>query len=1091
MKGFRFSVITILSLLICAVSAAQEKEEPSVVTIEKALKTSYIKDKEKDTEIIRFSGDVVISVEKDGKKVVIRAEIVNVDRKRTVLYAAGNVRMEQSSGGKISKSVGAESVLLNTDTLEAVFIDGRVVHKEQASVKLPDGANLIVASELFSRGESETVTFKNGELTFCDDENPHWKIKASRIWLLPGNEFAFANALLYVGSVPLMYFPFFYYPKDELFFNPVFGYRPREGYFVQTTTYFIGRKTLQSDDNSAKGFNFMQPTSLYEQELEGLVLHNLNKEASAPPYFLKFIGDYYSTLGGMAGIAGDFKPSSSAVKSLAFDVRLGFSNTIYPVEGYTQYISYSNDKKRHSDYGWLFGIKLPFRYAASFKTTVQAKGFSLTASLPLYSDPYFNKDFADRKESMDWIDFFLKGAFSGAGKTGDVGASSSSSNASAISSYTWDLSGSYTPTVSALNPWLESLSVSSFSSSVVFSQQKTPKKEFDNNTNTDWYKNSPNKEFFYPVQIKPFALSLSVSGTPIKWPVQKRISDTKKKDRQDKDNGFTGSKTAIPELLQSDIPAENEQKETDNTDTEPNESSGGANELFAVSSFPDISVPPPQGEKKDIFSYSLGYTFTPSFSSLLTYSPIKPGGGNEVSFDFILNDPKLSEVSVKIPLDINSKLSWYSDILSVSNGIAFLSQYQSHPVISSSYSQTERERIMLNDYSSRKLGITNTNSLSVKPFMLFPVLKNSSISWNTGVKLMDSVFAGTSAKPEWKYPAPEWDKKTITSHNLNFAFSAEEGAFAQKIGLQANLPPLTDSYKGRAEFIFPFVSTSLETGYAKREGGTNRDWYFLPLVQTSSWSFFHTAKDGKSNKNKLTLVQRFDYDINDKHAERLTVGIDWRNMRLAYEMLYGYTYVLDVSRGWVTSQKKDFIPYSLSFNANISNVQFKSKSGKVDFKPALATVLSWNIVKPTDSYFSFTPSFTFKINNFLSLSFNAESRNKELLRYMQSAIGFKPEIPGERNIFIDLFNSFAFWDEKKRNSSGFKIKHFAVKLEHDLHDWILNSEFKVEPRIIDSGSGKKYDYKPYFTLSVQWKPLQGIKTVIRDEYGDFVLNPAK
>ena len=1079
MKGIRYAVITICVFFICIAGFSQEKESHAVVTIEKALKTSYIKDKEKDTEIIKFSGDVIISVEKDGKKVVIRAETVNVDRKRNVLYAAGNVRMEKISGGKISESVNSDAVLLNTDSLEGTFIEGRVAHKEQKSVKLPDGANLIVSSELFSRDESETVTFKNGELTFCDDEDPHWKIKASRIWLLPGNEFAFANALLYVGSVPLMYFPFFYYPKDELFFNPVFGYRPREGYFVQTTTYFVGRKALQSDDTAAKGFNFMQPTSLYEQELEGLVLHNLNKEASAPPYFLKFIGDYYSTLGGMAGIAGDFKPLASAIKSLAFDVRLGFSNTIYPIEGYTQYISYSNDKKQHSDYGWFFGIKLPFRYAAFLKTTMQTKNFSLTAALPLYSDPYFDKDFADRKESMDWIDFFLKGAFSGAGKTGEVGSAVSSSNSSLISSYTWNLSGSYTPTVSALSPWLETLSISSFSSSVLFSQQKTPKKEFEDNTGTDWYKNSPNKDFFYPVQIKPLAFSLSVSGTPIKRPAQKKTSDIKKeKDGQDNADVSFGAKTAVPELLQSDDPVEDEQK-------------AQGEELFKTSSIPDIAVPPAKGEKKDIFSYSLGYAFTPSFSSLLTYSPIKPGMGNEASFDFTPNDPKLSEFSLKIPLDINSKLSWYSDIFSLSNGITLSSQYQSHPVIASSYTKAERERIVLNDYTFRKLGITNTNSLSVKPFMPVPVLKNSSISWNTGVKLLDSVFIGTLEKPEWKYPKPEWDKKTITSHNLNFAFSAEEGAFAQKIGLQANLPPLTDSYKGRAEFIFPFVSTSLETGYAKREGGINRDWYFLPLVQTSSWSFFHTSKDGQSNKNKLTLVQRFDYDINDKHAERFTAGIDWRNMRLTYEMIYGYTYVLDVNRGWVTSQKKDFIPYSLSFNANISNAEFKSKNGKVDFKPALATVLSWNIVKPTDSYFSFSPSFTFKINNFLNLSFSAESRNKELLRYMQSVIGFKPEIPGERNIFIDLFNSFAFWDEKKRNSSGFKIKHFTIKLEHDLHDWILNSEFKVEPRIIDSGSGKKYDYKPYFTLSVQWKPLQGIKTVIRDEHGDFVLNPAK
>ncbi|WP_428768484.1 hypothetical protein V1L52_07705 [Treponema sp. HNW] len=1080
MKGFRFAVIIIFAFCICSAGFSQEQESPSVVTIEKALKTSYIKDKEKDTEIIKFSGDVIISVEKDGKKVVIRAETVNVDRKRNVLYASGNVRMEKISSNKISESISSESVLLNTDTLEGIFIEGRVSHEEQKSVKLPDGARLIVSSELLSRDGSETVTFKNGELTFCDDENPHWKIKASRIWLLPGNEFAFANALLYVGSVPLMYFPFFYYPKDELFFNPSFGYRPREGYFVQTTTYFIGRKALQSDDKAAKGFNFMQPTSLYEQELEGLILHNLNKEASAPPYFLKFMADYYSTLGGMAGIAGDFKPAG-AVKSLSFDVRLGFSNTVYPIQGYNQYISYGSQKRKNTDYGWFFGVKMPFRYRVSLKTSVQKNGFSLNAALPLYSDPYFAGDFGDRKESMDWIDFFLKGAFSGAGKTNEVGTVSSSALKGAVSSYTWNISGSYTPSIPAVRPLIESVSVSSFGSSVVFSQQRAAKREF--NDDSDWYTNSPNRDFFYPVQIKPLSFGLTLSGTLVNWPVQKKpLPEKELKSVQIKNTDLMRDKTAVPENLISDSGNSNDTDKNQKDDL-----------LFKIESLPDIPVSVPAGEKKDILSYKLGYSFKPDFSSLFMYSPQKMTVSNETYSlpQFFIQNPNSSEVGLKLPLDLNSNLLWYGSLLSVSNTVSLLYQYQTHPILSSAYTLAERNRIILNDYNARKLNIANTNAFTLKPLISFPVFKDSALSWNTGMKFLHTSFSGSIDKPAWTYHTPEWNKKTFTNHNLHFVLSAKEGAFSQSLSFRANLPPLTDSYTAKAEFTFPLVNASLESAYVKRENSLKSDWYFLPLVQISSWTFFKYTKDGKDNKNKLTLAQRFDYNINDKHAERLTVGLGWRNMRFAYEMMYGYSYVLDISRGWVTSEKKSFLPYLLTFHANIPNLEFKNKSGNIGFNPSLSTVLSWNIAKPTDSYFTFTPSFTFKINKFLNLTFSAESRNKELLRYVQKAVGFEPEIPGERNIFIDLFNSFAFWDEQKRNASGFKIKRLSVKLEHDLHDWILNSEFKVEPRIIGSGTNRKYDYKPYFTLSVQWKPLQGIKTVIHDEYGDFILNPAK
>ena len=69
--------------------------------------------------------------------------------------------------------------------------------------------------------------------------------------------------------------PFFYYPKDEMIFNPVFGYKPREGYYVQTTTYLVGRKPLQNSSTKNKNkdedddialFDFMKTTELMKQE---------------------------------------------------------------------------------------------------------------------------------------------------------------------------------------------------------------------------------------------------------------------------------------------------------------------------------------------------------------------------------------------------------------------------------------------------------------------------------------------------------------------------------------------------------------------------------------------------------------------------------------------------------------------------------------------------------------------------------------------------------------------------------------------------------------------------------------------------------
>ena len=62
-----------------------------------------------------------------------------------------------------------------------------------------------------------------------------------------------------------------------------------------------------------------------------------------------------------------------------------------------------------------------------------------------------------------------------------------------------------------------------------------------------------------------------------------------------------------------------------------------------------------------------------------------------------------------------------------------------------------------------------------------------------------------------------------------------------------------------------------------------------------------------------------------------------------------------------------------------------------------------------------------------------------------------------------------------------------MTLSHDLHDWTLNSSFTLEPRLIKTSNLYRYDFSPYFTLSVSWNPMSSIKTTVEDKYGEFLL----
>lgn len=378
-------------------------DNTTIITIEGADSSSYRTNEEDNTDEILLSGDVSVSVEKGSTKLSIKADEVSYNRTTETLFAKGNISLVQSGSSEGEQTITASSLLVNTSTLEGIFDNGRAIHTQSDALNLPSGSTLIVSSRIFGRDSSSTIAFKKGELTFCDDENPHWKIKASRIWLLPGGEFAFLNAVISIGHIPVLYLPAFYYPKDELIFNPSFGYKERHGYYFQTTTYLLGRKPLEEKDVSAsadstaatgeeltKGiFNFMKPSVLKKQKREGLVLHNLEEDFDGDTSnYLKIIGDHYTNLGTLVGVDGVFAPSNEYVSAVSASVRLGFTNTVFNTGG--QYHPYSSEGKKYKDSSNFMGGHTPFRYSANFKADI-SKPLSFHLSMPVFSDPFLQK----------------------------------------------------------------------------------------------------------------------------------------------------------------------------------------------------------------------------------------------------------------------------------------------------------------------------------------------------------------------------------------------------------------------------------------------------------------------------------------------------------------------------------------------------------------------------------------------------------------------------------------------------------------------------------------------------------------------------
>jgi hypothetical protein len=86
----------------------------------------------------------------------------------------------------------------------------------------------------------------------------------------------------------------------------------------------------------------------------------------------------------------------------------------------------------------------------------------------------------------------------------------------------------------------------------------------------------------------------------------------------------------------------------------------------------------------------------------------------------------------------------------------------------------------------------------------------------------------------------------------------------------------------------------------------------------------------------------------------------------------------------------------------------------------------------------------------------------------------KIEVPGEKNVFIDLINSFRFDDEQLRRESGFKLKSLGFSATHFLGDWNATLSVSTSPYL----QGRVYKFITNVSFLIQWLPISEIKSEV-------------
>ncbi|MGP1529509.1 MAG: LPS-assembly protein LptD [Treponema sp.] len=995
------------------------------ITSETAQKTV---NETKDT-IIFFSGEVSISIEDRNSVFTIQADTVICNQSENTIEASGNVHYTQKTGGNASQEFDGELFLFNTKDMEGVFIDGTI--KQATSKK--DKKPFTLQANIAGRDASGTIGFKNGVLsTNTDkDEDPLWSIRASRIWLLPGNELAILNGYFSIGVVPLLYLPVFYHPADEMIFHPVFGVRSREGAFVQTTTYLVGRKPLETKEGAGSSFaSFMQGDTLKKQEQHGLFLKNLDEdEIASEPTYVKLVADAYSMLGGLIGVDGSFVPKESVIKNIDFSWFFGMSRTLYPANTIgALYSTYDYSGTQHYNYGSFYGVSVPFRYRGYVDINIIKNPIRFSVNMVMPSDPYFKRDFFKRSEDMNWFSYAFN-IDKLAKKTIEK-----------ETSYAWKVDGSLDYTFKKLSPWITAIKIPDASLLLDFLSKSNQSLQSEE----AYY--APQRDFFYPRLFKP-SFNLSIEGT---------LLSNAEPDKEEREAEVKGA--PVEGIVN---PFETPSEEAADADTQENSPKNEETERpsFFAPFFPLLKPLYAKDMTKDI-AYAITYNGDIKTLQETTFATSKWKQPEDIQWTEYYS----RYFQIKGSAELKGSFSYGQDLVSASSNLVWSATHQRHPWL---LDQSSIPTLGENDYKASVHALKNENKVTVNPFIHTELFKPISCSWTITEILVKNKFSGTYASPRWDTETLKWDKDFITEHVGTAVFGMVfANQYTQKLTFSAHLPPRLPSFSTDASVTFLYGSFVASTRVFEKEKDSI-NWHWDPLKTELKLEFPY----------QITMSQSYSYNIEEKKNDKLHFSLSWQSISAFYTHSREIPYELKPHSGWITKgTEKQFIPFAagLSFSNISKPLTLYTWKNRMKLQLGLASNVHLNLVRITDSYFTFSPKVIFNIHEFWDLSFSSTSRNDVIARYFQKALHLPP-VAGKSNMLVDLIESFYFWDRSKRAASGFKLRSLEIGLVHYLKDWILKFNCEIKPQQRRTGNRIRYEFAPTISFLVEWNPISDIK----------------
>lgn len=1031
---------------------------------------------EREDRLIRIDGGVVLKMKdtESGTTHTVEAGSIIFDRARNSVTAVGNVFYSMDRDGSGQEFEG-DKISFNIENFRGVFIQG--VSRRTRTIEGQPVVFYFMGDTIY-RIRRDTVRLERGIISSSKMDDPYYSIKAGNVWILGLNEWALRDAVLYIGHVPVFYIPFFYRPGDTFVFHPSIGMRSLEGYYTQTSTYFLGRKP---EDSESEGmFSFLQVVDddrgEYGQELKGLFLHGTRDRlpetwVNTSDSYGKFQFDYYSRLGILTGVnlmlqnLGNFK-------KISLTSGIGVTNYIYTLPGYADNYSpfyYDSTDQTYNiipQEPYLLGKKMPLRFGLDLELEYGIKSLTFKMGLPLYTDLLLRDQLTKRNEELGWSKMLT-----GEGIL-ELDTFEEYENPKFYQHMGFRLG------FLEKSALIDSFQVSKLDSQLLFSQDYLPEDE-----------NAFNKlGYYYPELFTPVDLNFSVRGTLLKGsgarekdpspePTEPDVPPEPRDEKSMEAWTFPEDmRNPIESSLSSAVPIRTS-RETDAEATLSEEP--GRSELKEPERIEDIGL---DVQKVALpFSHSLTYTFSPdlSYHTRMDTDAMSDEKPEEVGFD-----PLYSYVFTDGNASLLYSAKMFGDRISFSQSTRFQGRYRDH------FNGENLEELIEQDRSLSYLTVLGTTE--VKHYFLKnqASLENSYLMYSIEGDIFDYSYNQDTGIFESRLPT--WNEEGINRQKSDLVLVYKSRPGTQKLQFSYSMPPGLQAFDTVLALQTGPLSSTLSLDIEEKDDG---NWDAGPFRVTENLSFGDLGSfeqnlvllqpEGTDNTGTtkinlspvpdlVDLSGSFIWNFSTQQPQNGTASISlgwWTNR---YEQRYMEQYDFTGS-AWTASGNESFQPYLFTSTLAIPYDPDPFWKNRIRFDTSLSASLQYNLIRYNESYFQFSWDTHLQIEEFLDFRFSIKSTNNAMYRYIPA---FSEELGKEPlNLIDDLMDSFNFFDSEQnaRKRSNFNLQSISFSLVHYMHDWQLNMTYSGAPELDETNI---YEWRSEFSIFVQWNPIPEVRKQI-------------